>query len=264
MPPLTQPYLTLDDVVTGFGELENGFRRAHDRRSVFLTLYAIVSSAIREAIARRAFEDAAWVERYAVAFANLYRDALLHYGSGQLERVPKAWIIGFDAARAAQGLVLQDMLLGVNAHVNNDLPLALLAVGIGPDRASRYRDHTAVNQVLASVTELATERLMALYAPGLGKLDEVAGQIDELISAFSLEVARESAWDAALALSDARSAPERAVTTRLLSARAAVVAKLLRAPSRSAAFVRACRLLEQTDWIALTRACLVSQLDARS
>jgi hypothetical protein len=121
-----------------------------------------------------------------------------------------------------------------------------------------------VNQVLASVTELATERLMTLYAPGLGKLDTVAGHVDELISAFSLEIARESAWEGALSLTDARSGPERTVRARLISARAAVVAKLLHAPSRSDAFVRACGVLEQTDWVALTRACLHGQMDARS
>jgi Tfp pilus assembly PilM family ATPase len=81
-------------------------------------------------------------------------------------RRPRAWRLCFDAAISGRSLVLQDMLLGVNAHVNNDLPLALDRVSIDPDRDARRRDHEAVNAVLASVTERATERLAALYAAG--------------------------------------------------------------------------------------------------
>jgi len=257
MRSLALPYQTVDHVVAAFGELEGHFRRAGDRRCIFLTLYGVVSTAIRERIARRAFRDTAWVERYAVAFANLYRVALQDYEAAQLARVPKAWRICFDAAKAGDGLVLQDVLLGVNAHVNNDLPLALTSISIDPDRAGRYRDHSAVNEVLASVTDRATERLAALYAPGLRRLDEAAGQVDELLSAFSLDVARESAWEGAVALTGAPGGEARAITSRLISARAAVVARLLRAPSHSPAFVRASRLLEQQpDWRTILERCV--------
>jgi hypothetical protein len=252
MSELTGPYRSLDEVVTRLGTLERRFRQAGDRRAIFLTLYGLVSSAMREQVRRQAFEDNAWVERYAVAFADLYRVALERYESTQTSLVPTAWRICFDAAKAGNGLVLQDLLLGVNAHVNHDLPLALLRVSIDPDRMSRYRDHTAVNRVLASVTEPATRRLAELYAPGLETADEVAGQLDEILSAFSLEVARESAWETAVALANARSDQELALTSRLSAARAAVMARLLRAPSRHPSFVAACRRLEaQSDWLAL-------------
>jgi hypothetical protein len=182
---------------------------------------------------------------------------LSDYDSARLDRVPKAWRLCFDAARGGDGLVLQDMLLGVNAHVNNDLPLALTSVSIDPERAARYQDHSAVNRVLASVTERATERLAALYAPGLRTMDDAAGQVDELLSAFSLEVARESAWEGAVALTGAQGSEARALTSRLISARAAVVARLLRAPSHSPPFVRASRLLEQQpDWTVIAAQCI--------
>jgi hypothetical protein len=248
----TRAYLTLDDVVTGLGALERSFRERHDRRSIFLTLYGVVSSEMRDRVARGAFEDPEWVHRYAVAFANLYREALEAYDAGSIDGVPKAWRLCFDAARGATGLVLQDMLLGVNAHVNNDLPLALTEVSIEPDRERRRRDHNAVNAVLGSVTERATERLAALYAPGFTSLDACARGLDEIASAFSLEIARESAWESAVALANARSAIERALATKLISTRAAVLARLLLAPSRNPAFVAACQRLEQgSHWLAL-------------
>src|SRR5918993_4113939 len=127
-------YATLDDVVAGLAAWEEAFRIRRDRRCIFLTLYGVVSSEMRDRVARNAFLDSRWVHRYAVAFANLYREALEAYDAGRIDDVPKAWRLCFDAARAGSGLVLQDMLLGVNAHVNNDLALALQRVSIDPER----------------------------------------------------------------------------------------------------------------------------------
>lgn len=251
----TAAYRTLDDVVDGFGTLEQRFREAQDRRAIFLTLYGVVSDEMRTRAAAGVFQDHAWVHRYAVAFANLYRRALDDYDAGRVSDVPKAWRLCFDAAAAGTGLVLQDMFLGVNAHVNNDLPLALCAVGIGPDREARYRDHSAVNAVLAGVTERATERIAALYAPGVTSMDACAGQLDEIVSVFSLDVARESAWDAAVSLTNATNGFERGLAERLIGGRAAVMARLLLAPSRNPLVMRACQHLEAgCDTVALLAA----------
>jgi hypothetical protein len=245
------PYQTLDDVVDGFSRLEPAFRQQHDRRAIFLTLYGVVSSEMRERVASGAFADNAWVHRYAVAFANLYRTALEDYDAGRRAAVPKAWRLCFDTARRADGLVLQDMLLGINAHVNNDLPLALRTVSIDPDREARYRDHAAVNAVLGGVTERATQRLAGLYAPGFTSLDECAGQLDEMLSAFSLEVARESAWEGAVSLTNARTGGERNLVETLIGSRAAVVARLLLASTLDPAVRDICRRLEAgPQWLA--------------
>jgi hypothetical protein len=249
---LTAPFRTMDDVVDGLAALEAGFRQVDDRRAVFLTLYGIVSAEIRARIARGGFEDTEWVRRYMIAFADLYRVALLAYETGDAERLPKAWRLAFDAARAGTGLVVQDLLLGVNAHVNADLPHALSTVSIEPDRPSRYRDHTAVNATLADVVDRATRRIAELYAPVLDFVDQGVGPVDEMLGVFSLEVGRESAWEAAVSLANARSDFERRLITRLISTRAAAVARLLLAPSHLPARLAACRQLEQrSGWILL-------------
>jgi len=248
----SRAYRTMDDAVEGLAALEVRYRERNDRRAIFLTLYGVVSAEMQARVAARAFEDNAWVERYTVTFANLYREALASYEARELSRVPKSWRLCFDAAVAGTGLVLQDVLLGVNAHVNHDLPLALSTISIEPDRAQRYRDHSAVNAVLASVTERATERLAATYAPGLTAMDDCAGSIDEILSAFSLEVARESAWEGAVSLANARNAFERELVSRLMATRAAAVARLLLAPSHNPRFIAACRRIEQGNaWMTL-------------
>ena len=245
-------YSTLDDVVRDFSALETTLRARQDRRCIFVTLYGVVSTEMRDRVAANAFNDPVWVHRYAVAFATLYRKAFDAYDAGKTGDVPKAWRLCFDAAAAGTGLVVQDMLLGINAHVNNDLPLALDRVSIGPNRNNRRRDHDAVNAVLAAVTERATQRIAALDAPGLPAIDACAGELDEMLTLFSLETARDSAWESAVTLANARDAVERQLAGRLISARAAVVGRLLLSPSRNEPFMSACRRLEAGDtWLAL-------------
>lgn len=248
-------FQTLDDVVQGLAGWEGAFRSRGDRRCIFLTLYGVVSSEMRERVNRGAFADPEWVHRYAVSFANLYRQALEDYDGRRRDQVPTAWRLCFDAAAAGRSLVLQDLFLGVSAHVNNDLPFALTAVSIGPDRAARYRDHAGVNDVLAAVTQRATERLAALYAPGLTGMDDCAGQLDEWASLFSLQVARESSWESAVSLANASNAVERALVTRLIGSRAAVLARLLLAQSLNPAAMAVCSRLEQgSGWLTLANA----------
>ena len=245
-------YRTLDDVVDGFAVLEEGLRARHDRRSMFLTLYGVVSAEMRERATSGAFNDPTWVQRYAVAFANLYREALEAYDAGRVSQVPRAWRLCFDAAKAGACTVLQDVLLGVNAHVNNDLAFALDRVNVGPDRESRRHDHNAVNSVLSGVTQRATQRLASVYAPGITTMDVVAGDFDEVVSRASLAGARDAAWESACSLADARGPVERGLAAARVSTRAAVLARLLLAPLRRPDLVAVCRRLEdEANWLTL-------------
>jgi hypothetical protein len=239
------PCRTLDEVVARLAAIEEQCQRQGDARSVFATLYGVVSSEIRRRVSEGFFHDNEWVRLYAVTFANLYFDAFDRAEGGRLAEVPKAWRLCFDAAASGRTLVLQNLLLGVNAHVNNDLPLALTRISIDPDRDARYRDHAAVNEVLGAVTERATERITALYAPGIRQLDEAAGELDELMGQFSLQVGRDNAWEAAVSLSNARSDMERRLVSTMTSSRAALMARLLRAASLSPTLIAACRQLER-------------------
>src|SRR5262245_11250346 len=202
-------YRTLDDVVNGLAALEGQFTAAGDRRCVFATVYGMMSREMRRRIARGFFLDNAWVTRYLVAFANRYHQALVAAEAGEWARIPRSWRVAFDTARSGSALALQDLLLGINAHVNHDLALGLAEVGIDPDRAERHRDHTSVNQILEAITDVVQTRVCDAYAPGLASLDRAAGSLDELAANFSMVVARESAWETAVALANARDQLER-------------------------------------------------------
>ncbi|MDR6882542.1 hypothetical protein J2X61_004323 [Bacillus sp. 3255] len=72
------------------------------------------------------FHDTVWMERVLVGFAKLYLDAVDAYEAG-LPCSP-AWELAFHEAAVKYGFVLQDALLGINTHINNDLPLALYMI----------------------------------------------------------------------------------------------------------------------------------------
>jgi hypothetical protein len=211
--------------------VEQIFRDGHDRRAIFVTAYLGITQAIKQGVESGLFQDTAWVTCYALCFANLYRTALLAYERGDQAALPKAWRTAFDISKNAGALAIQDLVLGINAHINHDLALALVEVTIDPERPSRYADHCKVNDVLRAATEPLQDRIAQLYAPILNLLDQSCDHLDEEIACFSVEKAREAAWLAAVALTNARDDVERAALRAGLNDRSAVLARLILAPT---------------------------------
>jgi hypothetical protein len=117
----------------------------------FLGTYLRTTLAVGKAVDDGLFEDSEWVEQWDVAFAELYLAALDAHLRGAVP--PRPWRLAFDAPADLPALRL--VLLGINAHVNYDLPQALLAVIDDDDFADtglmkrRRRDHERIDGVLA-------------------------------------------------------------------------------------------------------------------
>jgi hypothetical protein len=245
---LETEYATTAEVATSLEAVEAYCLPRRDRRGIFCTAYLRITSALEAELETAGFRDPDWVARYLVCFANLYRRALLAYEVGDRPAVPKAWRIAFDAARDGTGLVIQHLVLGINAHINHDLAVALGAVGIDPDRATRYADHTRVNEVLGRATAELKESVGTMYAPLLNRLDRVAGSLDDQLTAFSIPKARDHAWTFAVAITGSRSGAERALLRRALNDQAAVLARvILSRPTRHPWLLRGVRVLERLD-----------------
>lgn len=228
---LVLEYRTLDDVLASFARLQEFFYHRHDRRAVFATAYLNVTSSIKSLVLAKGFRYSDWVGRYAVASANLYRAALVAYEKGDSASVPRSWKLAFDSARNNEALAIQDLLLGINAHVNHDLPFALAAVSIHPDRAGRLEDHTAVNQLLRASAGRLEDGIQAMYAPGLHLLGRAFHPIVTDLTPFDLTEASELSWDNAVSLVDARSGGESASIARRIDEHSGVLARLVLAPT---------------------------------
>ncbi len=198
-----EPFTSVAETSKRLHELEQLFRERGDRRAVFLTVYARVTGKVATGIEHGEFEKPAWVANYLVTFANFYRKALLDFETGDYESLSDAWRLFFRAT-AADALVIQCAVLGINAHVNYDLALALRAVGIDGDRAAKYRDHRRINEILWRLVDETLDRLAETYAPGLATVADVAGRFGEWIWFLGLAVGREGAWWIAVILTELR------------------------------------------------------------
>jgi hypothetical protein len=176
------------------------FERRDDRRAVFLTIYVGMTDEVARRVREDQYEDPDWVAEYLVAFANLYREAVRAYEAVQLGAVPDPWQVAFDAAERGDSLVLQDAALGVNAHINYDLALALDRVGVSTDRDTRYDDHAAVTAAIRDNVDRAQDSLVARDAEGLDEVDDALGRLDEWLTVLTIDECRDSAWRTAVAL----------------------------------------------------------------
>ncbi|MEF8875700.1 MAG: DUF5995 family protein [Haloarculaceae archaeon] len=198
-----EPYRSVGETHRRLTELLEAFDARGDRRSAFLTIYARVTGAVGDRVESGWFDDPEWVADYLVAFANLYREAVLDFEAGRLEALADPWQIAFEAAETEACHVLQDVALGINAHINYDLALALDEVGIDPDRRRKRDDHRAVTDVLRRLVDENQDTLAEKYDPTIADLDELLGELDELFSVLAIDECRDSAWRTAVALDSA-------------------------------------------------------------
>lgn len=178
---------------------------------VFAETYRRTTEAVGEAVTAGRFEDPGWVERWDVVFAGLYLDALDAHVRG--EPAPRPWRLAFQASDELPEL--RRLLLGINAHVNYDLPQALLAV-IEPEGfrdpvrlGSRQRDHQRIDDVLASRVAAEDQLLPSTL------LDRALAPLNRVGSRRFLREARRKVWHNTGELNDARVAGEAEYAARL-------------------------------------------------
>ena len=166
-----------------------------DGIACFNRLYLAVTEAVGEQARPGAFADPRFIRWLDVVFANLYLGALSSFLLGR-GRVPRAWRVLFEA-RARPGLApIQFALAGMNAHINRDLPVALVTTcrdrRLVPLRGSpQYSDFGRIDALLAE-TEV---RVKTELATGLiGVADEALGRLDDVVALWNVRAARQAAW----------------------------------------------------------------------
>lgn len=179
-----------------------------DGARAFTSLYLAVTVAVDETAKPGGFEDARFVRLLDVVFANQYfaalRNALLRAGP-----VPKAWapLLG---ARGARGVLpLQFALAGMNAHINRDLPLALVQTceARGIDLRRRTPQHRDFRQINSLLTVVEAQVKAELVTDALRDFDVALGELDDVIAMWKVERARDAAWNHAETLWALRASP---------------------------------------------------------
>jgi hypothetical protein len=195
----------IEELIGRMAALLDSLQATGDPRRYFLATYQRTTIAVAEEVKRGGFADPEWVERWDVAFADFYLDALRTAVAGHEPSRP--WTIAFGAP--ADLPALRHVLLGMNAHINYDLPQALVAVITDEqfdDQAlltRRQADHRAIDTVLAGRVAAEDDELTAVSGPGT-LLDRLLRPFNRLGTQRFLREAREKVWGNAIALSRAR------------------------------------------------------------
>jgi hypothetical protein len=197
-----------------------------DSQATFLDTYRRTTVAVGEQVEQGRFEDPGWVDRWDVAFADLYVSALEAAVTGG--EVARPWRLAFAAPRDLPPL--RRLLLGINAHINYDLPQSLIAV-IGPEDFAhpgvlvrRQRDHERIDAILAGRVSAEDAELSSVSSRTT--LDRVLQPLNQAGSKRFLREARQKVWHNTRELHAARLAGPEAYATRLAELEILSAAKL--------------------------------------
>jgi hypothetical protein len=204
----------------------DAFRCSH--QSPFAITYLRVTQEVRSAVdVSGFFADPGYVAREDQVFADMYFQAYANWSTGT-GPLPEAWRIAFDAARDQRVGPATNVMLGINAHVNRDLPFMLYNVGlVAPDGSTRKPDHDQINRVLNSV-QLPIVYEIARRLDSSMDDTNAPGTLDDTALFQPLAAWREEAWRNAERLAAAPTRAAREDVARQIEAAAALEAVLLR------------------------------------
>ena len=202
-----------------------------DHRAVFDTTYLVLTRYLRDETLRRPsrIRDLSFLYTEDALFASMYFRTLRSHARGR--PVPEAWRIALDVARDGEVNAAQDMLLGINAHVQNDMPFVLAALGlVDRDGASRKPDHDVVNEVLADAYQAVVDAVSSRYDPLVATTNASWNPVEDIGALEMVRGWREQVWRNAEKLVAARDGRERAAEAQGIKDDAAVWARVIAAP----------------------------------
>jgi Family of unknown function (DUF5995) len=168
---------------------------SHDGLKWFNRLYLMVTQQVDLHPPGGAWQNPVWLSRLDVVFAGLYFSAVADFLARR--PVPAAWNALFEARYRSGIDRIQFALAGMNAHINHDLALALLAtddeLNIVPALAGpEFADYQSINGLLNTVMPSA---LTMLATDTLGVFAQDTGKIGRLLAFWNICSARDVAWN---------------------------------------------------------------------
>lgn len=189
---------TIDQVIS---RLEAIVSQNHENASslgIFALVYLHVTKSVQDGIQNGSFQDGSQMERLDVIFANRYLDA--YDAAQQGQPCTQAWQTSFDVAKSNDLLILQHLLMGMNAHINLDLGIAASETVSANELPMLEADFNAINTMLAEKIDAVQDKLSSV-SPLFFLLDWFGKKDDERFAEFSLVKARTNAWKVANRLS---------------------------------------------------------------
>ncbi len=227
---------TIDEVLLHLRTVIDDACKHKDRAGYFAALYYKMTLAIKSGMEQGVFDDAARMERLDVAFANRYLDAYSAYRNGL--PLTASWQTAFTATRMDTPVVLQHLLLGINAHINLDLGIAAAVISTKDTIAELQADFLKVNETIGSLFAEVQDSLSQIAFP-MYFVKNINPDSMHAVLDFSIGKARDLAWSNALLLTEAGVAALPAVISQT-DAIVARVAQGILAPGKWMGFLLRC------------------------
>ena len=197
----------------------------------FNWLYMQVTQAVEDRVASGGFTDSAWLAELDVQFATFYFSSFHAFLTG--DSCPGCWSAIFTARDQTEVARIQFALAGMNAHINHDLPLAIIstcnATSTVPQHGSaHYADYTGLNASMDALIDLAKQTLNVRL---LGDALPAGSHLEDTIAAWDLATARENSWNNAEAMWQEPQAL-RAAHLGIIDGLTSVISKVLLVPVR--------------------------------
>jgi hypothetical protein len=193
---------TIDEIIQQLEQLIVGCANSKDRIGYFASLYYKVTVRVRDAIQKGEFENSARMEQFDVAFANRYLTAVQQWRNQEHPTGP--WQVALDTSKKSSRLVLQHLLLGMNAHINLDLGIAAVQASGNNPMAHIRKDFNSINDILGSMTFEVLQEINRISP--LLSLFGLHASNDTILIQFSITNARDGAWSFAEDLSSKKGA----------------------------------------------------------
>jgi len=205
---------TISEVIAQLDEIVKQSIQNSDRVGYFAALYKKVTVAVSNKIKENFFDDNARMEKLDVVFANRYLEAFQQYKNGL--PCSASWQLAFDAAKTWKPMVIDHLIAGMNAHIGLDLGIAAATIAPGNLIQGVQNDFNKINAVLNGLVNDVKTDLFAMWplSKFISKFN--AGKLEDAIAGFSMTIARDAAWQVALAYAplDSAAARELYITER--------------------------------------------------
>jgi hypothetical protein len=188
----------IDDVLGILDGIIADCKAKSDPLGYFPALYRQVTLTVKQGIASGFFDNGPRMDRFDATFANRYFAAYETWRSGG--QPSKSWQVAFQGTQSGRLIILQDLLVGINAHINLDLGVAAGESFPGPALQGFHDDFDKINQILSGLLP-KVEATVCEFSPLLGILSQIGGKDAIEVLDFSMDAARDDAWLHAVILS---------------------------------------------------------------
>jgi uncharacterized protein DUF5995 len=169
-----------------------------DPLGYFPALYRQVTLKVKQGIAQGFFANGPRMESFDAIFANRYFAAYQAFRSGA--PLSKSWQVAFQSTQSGKLIILQDLLVGINAHINLDLGVAAGETFRGQALQDFHGDFDKINDILSGLLPVV-EATVGDFSPMLDLLERIGGEDAIQVLDFSMGAARDDAWLHAVILS---------------------------------------------------------------